>query len=66
MNIVLNGEPVEAPDRISVAGLIRQLKLENKRLALELNREIVPRSRYDEVTIEPGDQIEIVHAIGGG
>ncbi len=66
MEIVLNGEPTDVPDRLSVADLIQRLSLENKRLALELNREIVPRSCYDEVTIKPGDAIEIVHAIGGG
>ncbi len=66
MEIVLNGEPTDVPDRLSVADLIQRLSLENKRLALELNREIVPRSCYGEVTIKPGDAIEIVHAIGGG
>ena len=66
MKIVLNGEELEAPDGISVAALIEQLGLADKRLALERNREIVPRSQYAEVVLRPADEIEIVHAIGGG
>ncbi len=66
MKIVLNGEAFEAPEGISVADLIEQLGLADKRLALERNREIVPRSQYAEVALQPADEIEIVHAIGGG
>ncbi len=66
MKIILNGEAFEAPEGISVADLIEQLGLADKRLALERNREIVPRSQYAEVALQPADEIEIVHAIGGG
>lgn len=66
MKIQLNGESREIPDNCTAQDLIEQLGLTGKRLAMELNREIVPRSRYASTTINNGDEIEIVHAIGGG
>lgn len=66
MNIHLNGEDREIPDNSSAQDLIEILGLTGKRLAMELNREIVPRSTYPETKLNEGDQIEIVHAIGGG
>jgi sulfur carrier protein len=66
MNITLNGNAHEYPDKLSASELLRSLGLSDKRLALEINREIVPRSTFDTCIINPGDQVEIVHAIGGG
>jgi len=66
MHIILNGDPREYPDRLSAGQLLQDLGLTGKRLALEINREIVPRSSFDNHIIQPGDHIEIVHAIGGG
>jgi sulfur carrier protein len=66
MNIVLNGNTRECPDRLSASELLHSLGLADKRLALEVNQEIVPRSTFDSHIINPGDQVEIVHAIGGG
>jgi sulfur carrier protein len=66
MDIILNGDHREIPDRLSAADLLQTLGLTGRRLALEINREIVPRSRFDRHVIQPGDRIEIVHAIGGG
>ena len=66
MEIELNGEKMQVPTEISAAGLIDHLKLADKRLALEVNQEIVPRSQYAEVMIRGNDTVEIVHAIGGG
>jgi len=50
----------------TVADLIRDLAFEGKRIAVEKNGEIVPRSRYALVPLEDGDRIEIVGAVGGG
>jgi len=61
-----NGETREIPERTSAAMLLDSLGLAQRRLALEINREIVPRSRFDRHMIRPGDRVEIVHAIGGG
>ena len=66
MNIILNGTAREYPDKLSASELLRSLGLADKRLALEINEEIVSRSTFDSHIINPGDRVEIVHAIGGG
>ena len=66
MHIILNGAPREIPDSLSASQLLDDLGLTGKRLALEVNREIVPRSTFDSHRFKSGDQIEIVRAIGGG
>ena len=50
----------------TIAELVSELGLHGKRIAVERNGEIVPRSRYAETAIAPGDRIEIVGAVGGG
>jgi sulfur carrier protein len=66
MNINLNGAPRDVPDNLSANDLLLSLGLADKRLALEINQEIVPRSTFATRAINPGDAVEIVHAIGGG
>lgn len=66
MNITLNGETRNVPEGVTAAALIEQLELTGQRLAMEVNGEIVPRSRHGEHTLQPGDRVEIVRAIGGG
>jgi len=66
MQIILNGTDREVPDQWSAGDLITDLGLAGKRLALEVNTAIVPRSTLDKHILQPGDRVEIVHAIGGG
>ena len=66
MHIQLNGEALELPEATTVAGLIEHLELTGKRLAVELNEDIVPRSQHPKTTLNEGDRVEVVHAIGGG
>ncbi len=66
MHITLNGEPYQLADGATAQQLIEQLELVGKRLAMEVNQEIVPRSTFAEHPLQPNDQVEIVHAIGGG
>lgn len=66
MQIQVNGEIHQVADELSLAQLIQQLGLEGQRLAVEINREIVPRSQHASHPIQADDQIEIVRAIGGG
>jgi len=66
MEIQINGESRQVQDECTVAQLLESLSLANKRLAFEVNLEIVPRSDYAQHTLSEGDRIEIVHAIGGG
>lgn len=66
MEITLNGQTREVPEAITARQLIAMLELEGRRLAMEVNQEVVPRSHFDEHRLQQGDRIEIVHAIGGG
>ncbi|MCK4743398.1 MAG: sulfur carrier protein ThiS [Sulfuriflexus sp.] len=66
MNIILNGEQREIPDASTAAGLVELLELGERRIAMEVNLEIVPRSDYANHTLQEGDRVELVHAIGGG
>ncbi|HEX5360938.1 MAG TPA: sulfur carrier protein ThiS [Fluviicoccus sp.] len=66
MQILVNGAPQELAEGSTVLELLQQLELTGKRLAVEVNAEIVSRSRHAETRLQPGDKVEIVHAIGGG
>ena len=66
MTIILNGKPRPLADGLTVAALIESLGYAGKRIALERNGEIVPRSRHGETVLAEGDRIEIVVAVGGG
>ncbi|KWS30649.1 sulfur carrier protein ThiS [Pseudomonas syringae] len=66
MHIQLNGEPFELPDGATVAALLTRLDLAGRRVAVELNLDIVPRSQHVKTVLSEGDQVEVVHAIGGG
>lgn len=66
MILQLNGERRELAPGLTVAALIDQLGLAGRRLAVERNGDIVPRSQHAATALADGDRIEIVHAIGGG
>jgi len=66
MRITVNGVERSAGDRTTIADLVRELGLEGKRIAVERNGEIVPRSRLGETALASGDRLEIVGAVGGG
>ncbi|KIQ31461.1 MULTISPECIES: sulfur carrier protein ThiS [Pseudomonas] len=66
MHIQLNGESFELPDGATVAALLTRLELAGRRVAVELNLDIVPRSQHETTALSEGDQVEVVHAIGGG
>ena len=66
IEIIVNGEPREARKGASVADLLAALGLPAAKVAVERNREIVPRSRFAESGLASGDRIEIVHFVGGG
>jgi len=66
MELVINGKCEQLPDGINAMQLIEHLELVNERLAMEVNEEIVPRSRFANHHFSAGDRIEIVRAIGGG
>jgi len=66
MRIFVNGESESFDNPVTVAGLIERLGLAGKRVAVEVNRELVPRSRHAEQELRDNDRVEIVVAIGGG
>lgn len=66
MQIYVNGEIKQLPLDTSAADLLLMIGLTGRRLAMEINREIVPRSAFASCRLRPGDRVEIVHAIGGG
>lgn len=66
IKIELNGEPFEAPVGMTVSGLLAQLGLADKRVAVEYNLEILPKSEHADTALQTHDRVEIVHAIGGG
>ena len=66
MDIVLNGDSLSLDDGTTVAALLQALGLGERRVAAEVNGEIVPRGRHDAHRLAPGDRVEIVHALGGG
>ena len=66
MEILVNGEPRQVVEGCTAEALVETMGLSGKRIAMEVNMEIVPRSTYHEFTFNPDDKIEIVHAVGGG
>ncbi|HCU53892.1 MAG TPA: thiamine biosynthesis protein ThiS [Gammaproteobacteria bacterium] len=66
MRIVVNGQEKTLTAPVTVAALLGELGMSGKRVAVEVNREIVPRSRHDEVRLQDNDRVEVVFAIGGG
>lgn len=66
MNITLNGEARAIPEGLSVEGLLQHLGIISKKVAVERNLEIVPKSTFPTTLITDGDRLEIVHFIGGG
>jgi thiamine biosynthesis protein ThiS len=66
MKITINGEAREIPESVSVVAMLAHLELAAERVAIERNREILPRARWRETIVQPGDSYEIVHLVGGG
>lgn len=66
MEVTINGESRSVPDAITVAALLEHLGLPTGRVAIERNRDILPRSRWQGTAVTPGDSYEIVQLVGGG
>lgn len=66
MQVMVNGKPQQCPDGATVSSLLEQLSLTGKRVAVEHNGSIVPRSRHGQAVLAEGDRLEIVVAVGGG
>jgi thiamine biosynthesis protein ThiS len=66
ISLTVNGDSMQVAAGLTLSQLIVQLELDTRKVAVERNLEIVPRSTYDSTRLEAGDRLEIVHFIGGG
>lgn len=66
MNILINGDKQQFDDNLTAAKLVEKLDLQGKRIAMEVNQEIVPRSSYESFQLNENDKVEIINAVGGG
>ena len=66
MKVVINGEDRSLDSPITLAGLLLVLGMKTDRVAVELNRDIVPRDQWERTQLADGDRLEIVHFVGGG
>ena len=66
MNIIINGSQHSCPPDANLSELLQLLEMQDKKIALEINKEVIPRGEYDSYTLNEGDAIEIIQAIGGG
>jgi len=66
MRLTINGTSRDVPEDLTIRGLLEHLELTRGPVAVERNREIVPRAEHDCVRLQAGDVLEIVHFVGGG
>jgi thiamine biosynthesis protein ThiS len=66
MKLFINGEEKPFAENLTLAGLIEQLGMKSDRVAVELNRNIVPRTDWAATVLRNGDRLEVVHFVGGG
>jgi sulfur carrier protein len=66
VQIQVNGNPEEIEPNASIATLIQQLQMKSQFVAVECNRQLIPRGDHESHQLEPGDEIEIVTLVGGG
>jgi sulfur carrier protein len=65
-SITLNGEPYPLSADTPLTALLEHLKMRRGRVAVEINREIVPKANYEATVVRAGDQVEIINFVGGG
>jgi len=65
-SIILNGDPYPLPGDMRLTALLERLNMRRGRVAVEINREIVPKARYDATIVRAGDHVEIINFVGGG
>ena len=66
MNLIINGEDRQFDSALTIAALLDRLGMKPDRVAVELNRELVPRERWGTTQLSDNDKLEIVHFVGGG
>jgi len=66
MRLIVNGETREAPEEATIADLLAWREIEGRRVAVERNLEIAPKSLWGQIALQDGDRLEIVQFVGGG
>lgn len=66
MKLLINGEPKDVPDGLTIHALLELLALRSERVAVEVNTDVVRRARHAEHRLADGDEVEIVTFVGGG
>ena len=66
MEIILNGEPYQVDQPLTIVALLERLDIEARRVAVEHNLTIIKRHRFPDVIVDEGDKVEIVNFVGGG
>ena len=66
VHVIINGDPQEFDSELTISGLLTHLTLHTRRVAVEVNHVIIAREQYAAHVLADGDQIEIVHFVGGG
>lgn len=66
MQIVLNGEAFVIQEQCTLHTMLEQAQLLHKRIAVEVNQEIIPRTEHTQYTLTEGDSVEVIQAVGGG
>jgi thiamine biosynthesis protein ThiS len=66
MNLIINGEDRQFDSALTISDLLARLGMKPDRIAIELNRELVPRERWTATQLDDDDKLEIVHFVGGG
>ena len=66
MEVLLNGERRQVPEDLNLEGVLQHLQIKSERVAIEHNRRIVKRDDWAQVKVQAGDELEIVHFVGGG
>lgn len=66
MKVTVNGKAMDVPEGSTIERLLDDLAVRRQYIAVALNREVAPRSRYSDTVLRDGDRVEIVHPMGGG
>jgi sulfur carrier protein len=66
MQVLINGEKTELPDGLTLSAVVRHLSLPERRMAVEVNKQVIRKQDWESFKIDTNDNIEIVHFVGGG
>ncbi len=66
LRVKINGDPRQLPANCTLASLLSQLEVGERRVAVAINRDVIPRSEFDALRLRDGDNVEVLEAVGGG